>query len=487
MYSPSPIYTEPQGARAPGVTLVLDHGTQASRALLFDPRGRLLHVSKRCIGLIRRSPREVEQDPQAILDSLRGVLDEALAFAARARLEVKQAGLATQRSTVVAWDRYTGTALGPALSWQDTRTAPALERWSRHALMIQARTGLRLSPHYGASKLNWMLHHARAVRRAAAQGTLAMGPLAAFLLSHLIEGRPLVVDHGNAGRTLLWNIHRHGWDGALLELFEIDRHWLPRTLPIRHPYGRIQGTDIPLTAVHGDQGAAFHGYGGAQADTAVVNMGTGAFVLTQTGTHPIHHPPLLSGIVDSDGQQCRYCLEGTVNGAGSALAWAREAWGLEGLSGWSETEDPPLFLNRVGGLGSPWWRSGGEPELHAQPSADCRKDPAPCLAAVMESIVFMIYANLQRLDEAGLAPHRLVVGGGLSRDRELCQRIADLSGLPVLRMDQAEITGRGMAHLATGLGAGLEPAATQRFGPRADRGLRRRYLAFVDLIERHTG
>jgi glycerol kinase len=105
----------------------------------------------------------------------------------------------------------------------------------------------------------------------------------------------------------------------------------------------------------------------------------------------------------------------------------------------------------------------------------------------MESIVFMIYANLQQLDEAGLAPHQLVVGGGLSRDRELCQRIADLSGLVVLRVDQAEITGRGMAHLAMGLGAGLEPAAIQRFDPRPDQALRRRYLAFVDLIERYTG
>lgn len=470
-----------------GTTLVLDQGTQTSRALLFDPRGRLLHVSKRRIGLIRRSPLEVEQDPQAILDSLREVLDEALAFAQRRHLEVTQAGLATQRSTVVAWDRDTGTALGPALSWQDTRTAPELKRWSRHAQQIQARTGLRLSPHYGASKLHWMVHHVRAVRRAAAHGTLAMGPLAAFLLSHLIEGRPLVVDHGNAGRTLLWNIHRQAWDEALLELFEIEAHWLPQGLPIRHPYGRILGTDIPLTAVHGDQGAAFHGYGDLQADTVVVNIGTGAFVLAQTGTRPIHHPPLLSGIVDSDDQQCRYGLEGTVNGAGSALAWAREAWGLGGASGWSRTQDPPLFLNTVGGLGSPWWRAGAQPELHTQAGADCRQHPAPCLAAVMESIVFMIYANLQQLDEAGLAPHQLVVGGGLSRDRELCQRIADLSGLVVLRVDQAEITGRGMAHLAMGLGAGLEPAAIQRFDPRPDQALRRRYLAFVDLIERYTG
>ncbi len=468
-----------------GTTLVLDQGTQASRALLFDPGARLLHVSRRPIGLRRRSASEVEQDPQAIWVSLQEVLDEALAFARRRGLTVARAGLATQRSTVVAWDRNTGAALGPALSWQDTRTAPELRHWARHAQLIRARTGLRLSPHYGASKLHWMLHHVPAVREAAAQGRLAMGPLATFLLWQLIEGRPLVVDHANAARTLLWDIHRQGWDRQLLGLFGVEAQWLPQGLPIRHAYGRIRGTGIPLTAVHGDQGAAFHGHGGLQPHTAVVNMGTGAFVLMHTGTRPRHHPTLLSGIVDSGHRGSRYALEGTVNGAGAALAWAREAWGLEWRSGWSRTPHPPLFLNTVGGLGSPWWRAAGEPRLQA--GAGCRRDPPACLAAVMESIVFMIHANIEQLDRAGLAPRRLVVGGGLSRDPELCQRLADLSGRAVARAEQAEITALGMARLAMGPGAGLAPGATRCFEPRPDRVLAGRYRDFLDLIEGDTG
>lgn len=469
-----------------GTTLVLDQGTQASRALLFDPGGRLMHMGRRAIGLLRRTPLEVEQDPLAIIDSLRQVLDEAQAFAQREGLATTRAGLATQRSTVVAWDRATGEPLGPALSWQDTRTAPELDRWSRHAPLIQARTGLRLSPHYGASKLRWMLDHVPAVQRAAALGTLAMGPLAAFVLWHLLEGHPLVVDHANAARTLLWDIHRQSWDPELLAAFGIEACWLPQTLPIRHSYGRIRGTGIALTAVHGDQGAALHGFGPVQGDTAVVNIGSGAFVLAQTGEHPRHHPPLLCGIVDSDHRGGRYALEGTINGAGSALVWARQAWGLSSDPGWSQIQDPPLFLNTVGGLGSPWWRAAGEPRLHPRPGTDCRHDRPACLAAVMESIVFMIGANIERLVEAGLAPRRLMVGGGVSRDGELCRRIADLSGLPVLRMDQTEITARGMVHLAMGPGAGLERAPTQRFDPTADPHLCGRYRAFLDLIERCT-
>ena len=58
-----------------------------------------------------------------------------------------------------------------------------------------------------------------------------------------------------------------------------------------------------------------------------------------------------------------YYLEGTVNGAGAAVEWAAQHFDLvdwqSRLPRWLETVTaPPVFLNSIGGLGSPWWRPG---------------------------------------------------------------------------------------------------------------------------------
>ena len=78
-------------------------------------------------------------------------------------------------------------------------------------------TGLRLSPHYGAGKLQWLLAHEPAVAMAQAAGTLTLGPLASYLLHHLSDCGSEQVDHANASRTLLWNLETRDWDARLLE------------------------------------------------------------------------------------------------------------------------------------------------------------------------------------------------------------------------------------------------------------------------------
>jgi glycerol kinase len=47
-------------------------------------------------------------------------------------------------------------------------------------------------------------------------------------------------------------------------------------------------------------------------------------------------------------------------------------------------------------------------------------------------------------------PEQIQITGGLAHLEGLCQRIADLSGLPVYRPQQCEATGRGTAYLLAG-------------------------------------
>lgn len=415
--------------------------------MVFNACGDLLHLNQRAVALLRRDG-HVEQDPQALFQSVQQVIRCALEEFPR---QIARLGLATQRSTVVAWDRETGIPLAPAISWQDRRNAEWLSRTAPPADELVRRTGLRASPHYGVAKLRWLLDHDVNVREAAAQGRLVMGPLAAFLLSRLVPDRPAAVDTANAARTLLLNIETGDWDADLLECFAIERQWLPQVQPVRSDFGRLGDEDIRVTTVSGDQTAALFVDGTPRKHDALVNIGSGAFVLAVTGPTRRQVPDLLSGLAANLEQDPLYYVEGTVNGAGTALDWLADATGkavdhrhIDDTI--KQVDAPPVFINGVGGLGSPWW--GTVTTGFAAAEDTDSHDTAAHLAAVIESIAFLLVDNIARMREFGLELRRLLFTGGLSQVDALCQSIVDLTELPGQRLLNPEATARGTAWLA---------------------------------------
>ena len=464
------------------LTLVIDQGTLSTRALALNKNGKILTSASCDVSLQRRGLELVEQDANEIIASVNEVVQAVLGNSQVRRLGVSCAGLATQRSSVVAWDKRTGEPLGPLLSWQDRRAAEWLSGFNTHADQVKEQTGLQLSPHYGASKLRWYVDHLPAVKQAMHEGSLALGPLASFLLFHLLQDQPLLVDHANASRTQLWNLQSRDWDPWLLDLFGVPLETLPLCRPICHNYGFLRTADIPMTAVNGDQTAAIYSLGRPRRDTAIINIGTGAFILIPTGAEIIRQSALLSGLARSTEDWGEYIIEGTVNGAGAALDWAAKKWNLPNittqLSTWLLREDePPLFINTIGGLGSPWWQSGPSPTLQGDGK------PWQRAVAVAESIVFMLQTNLETMGEAGLAVTRLQVSGGLAQFDGLCQRLASLAKLPVYRPAETEATCRGIAWLAAGSPSRWpKPGRGRVFKPLPNQALNKRYRRFRQIL-----
>jgi glycerol kinase len=434
-----------------------------------------------------REPRPdwVEQDPEELLTSLQAVIAKVISSLGDRAGEIRSAGLATQRSSMVCWDRHTGEALSPVISWQDRRAHEWLRQFSAQTRAVHQRTGLMLSAHYGASKMRWCLDRLPAVAAARREGRLAMGPLASFLLFRLLEERPLLADPANASRTLLWNLRAMDWDPWLLELFGVPVETLPRCVPTQHAFGTLRANEhrIPLTIATGDQSAALFGLGAPSPDTVYANIGTGAFI-QRAFSQPSDAPGLLSGVVYRDTERALYVLEGTVNGAGAALRWVEQEWGLEDveaqLPAWLARDgDVPLFLNGVAGLGAPFWVAdfisrligGGEPWQQA--------------CAVVESIVFLLQANLETMQKMLPAPKRLLVTGGLAQLDGLCQRLADLSGLPVYRPAEHEATARGTAYLLAGFPDNWpEEKPGVSFGPMPNSQLAQRYKDWYAEMKR---
>ena len=463
--------------------LAIDQGGHASRALIFDASGRLMAGGLREVHERRLRPGWIEQDPEELVGSIRAATAEALRQVTQSGLRIA-AGMATQRSSIVCWDRHTGEALSPVLSWQDRRAHAWLAGLAAHADTIHRKTGLRLTAHYGASKLRWCLENLDAVRQARSDGRLLCGPLAAFLAFRLLDDHPAMVDPANAARTLLWNLHELDWDPDLLELFEVPREVLPDSVPTRHAFGVLSSDAhrIPMTIVNGDQSAALFAHGSPEQTTAYLNLGTGAFVQRVLRTDPGSTPGLLTGVVLQDGDDVTWVLEGTINGAGSALARVAGELGVSDgdaqLSGWLDrSSDPPLFINGVSGLGSPYW----VPDLESRFVGD--GEPWEKMAAVAESIAFLVVINIELLRQRGSEFDRILATGGLAWNDALCQRLADLGGLPVDRPAEYEATARGTAFLvAERPAAWTEPDEIRRFEPRDRPELTARFDRFREAL-----
>lgn len=469
--------------------LAIDQGGHASRALVFDVRGNCVASAATALDTHYYDDGRVEQEPDALLASVRAAIRAVLVKLGAETRAIAAAGLCTQRASCIGWDRVTGVALTPVLSWQDLRARELIAGLAPHTLEIEARTGLRLTAHYGAGKFRWCLDRVPTVRAAQDRGTLCLGPLASYLLLHLCRERPLCADPANAARTLLWNLATRNWDDSLLTLFGIAREALPPCVPSRHAFGTLvlDDLDIPLVVCTGDQPAALFAAGWPAPEDVYINLGTGAFMQRVLADTAGRAPGLLHSLAYTDNVHAPVVVEGTVNGAGSALAWlaARHDVSVAHIENhavrWlAEVSTPPLFLNTVSGLGSPYWRADLEARLMDDGGL------AEQTVAVIESIVFLLADNIARLPPP--APRRVRISGGLATLDGLCQRLADLTGIEVSRAPEHEASARGLAFLVAGVPAGWEaPIPVARFQPRHDAALQARAQRFHHALEAALG
>jgi glycerol kinase len=305
-----------------------------------------------------------------------------------------------------------------------------------------------VTAHYGASKFRWCLDNVPAVREALDAGRLALGPMASFLAFRLLEERPYIADPANASRTQLWNIKTRDWDAGLMQLFGLKKEMFPECVPTISEFGTLKAADykIPLTLINGDQSAALFAFGEIQVETAYINIGTGAFVSRPSGHYPGFARRLLTSVVLQTDSESTYVTEGTVNGAASALDWLEQEHGIkdlyENLPEWlARDAEPLLFLNGIAGLGAPYW----VPDFPSQFIGD--GDDWQKAVAVIESVVFLLRVNMEEMQKSASPPLQIQVTGGLSALDGLCQRLADLSRMPVYRPVEHEATARGVAYL----------------------------------------
>jgi glycerol kinase len=348
----------------------------------------------------REGPDRVEHDPDELLASLRVAAQDVCDSAAARGREIVAAGLACQRSTVVCWDRYGGRTLSAAISWQDRRDAGFLEQLRPQAGWVRERTGLVLSPHYGANKLRWCLEMLPAVRAAATAATARRGSVVELSALRSARGAARVRRPVERRPDAAVRPATQTWVPELLAAFGIPASVLPRPVPTVHGYGtlRVGERRIPLMACTGDQAAAVFAHGELEPDRACSTPAPGRSC--SEPSPPPRGPPTgcSRACFFSNGSRVVCSLEGTINGAASALDWLQARVALDvpravhALHGRAPAR-APIFMNGVGGLGSPWWKPDFPVEFCGEGEELAR------VTAVVESLAFMICVNLELMRE----------------------------------------------------------------------------------------
>jgi glycerol kinase len=420
--------------------LAIDQGTSGTKAIVVDETGRALSIAEAGLRPEYSAGGAVEQDPDALFESVVAAGRQALS---QAGVPVDAVAVANQGETVLAWNRDTGEPLSPAVVWQDRRAESVCASLSASADAIAQRTGLVLDPYFSAPKMAWIRANLT---------TAGVVTTTDTWLVHRLCGA-FVTDASTASRSLLTSLDTTRWDAELVGLFGLTDETLPEIVDSDQIVGRtdVFGPTMPVTGLIVDQQAALLAESCLEPGAAKCTFGTGAFLLAQLGDNPARST---SGLTTSVAWRLRgrasYCVDGQVYTAASAVRWAIDLGLLPAAdqidSTATDSSDGVLCVPALAGLAAPWWDSAATASFTGMTLSSGR---GQLVRALMEGIAAQV-AALADLVAADLGQPltRLRVDGGLTRSTVLMQAQADLCRIPVDVYPSLHATALGAAACA---------------------------------------
>lgn len=444
--------------------LALDQGTTSSRAILFDKQQNIIGISQK--EFTQHYPKEgwVEHDPMEIYSSQYAVMMEVIAQSGVDVKDIKGIGITNQRETTILWDAKTGRPVYNAIVWQCRRTADRIDQLRQQGLeeYIRKTTGLVPDAYFSATKIAWILDHVPQGRERAKKGEILFGTVDSWLIWKLSGGKVHVTDYTNASRTMLFNINTLSWDEKLLDALDIPVQMLPQVKNSSeiYAYTTIQGEEIPIAGIAGDQQAALFGQCCFEQGQAKNTYGTGCFLLMNTGDKPcFSRNGLITTIAIGMNGKVQYALEGSVFVGGAVIQWIRDEMRFI-----NESKDAEYYAQKVEdtggvylvpaftGLGAPHWDMYARGCIIGITRGTKREH---IIRAAQESIAYQSYDLVKAMEkDTGVSIRELKVDGGASRDAFLMQFQADVLDCEVRRPMIRETTALGAAYLA-GLAVGV--------------------------------
>ena len=445
--------------------LSLDFGTSAVKALVVSEDGRVSAVASEGYRIDRPRPGWAEADPFTWTRAAGAAVRAALSQAGREPLTAL--GLAGQMHSVVVCDA-TGRPVRPALLWPDRRATDALGPWRTLPDERRAALANPLVPGMAGPLLAW-LARAEPAALARAAWALQVKDWVRLVLTGAVGTEPT-----DASATLLWDIPADTWAIDVAEAAGIDVGLLaPLTASDAHAGSLTQaGADalgipagLPVYAGAADSAAALVGAGVTQPGQRMLNIGTGAQLVTIVRRPEPTPCPTTHRYRAARGG---WYAMAAVQNAGLALGWAREML----AASWEEAEREafatgttdaaePLFIPHLTGERTPLL----DPDRRgAWTGLALEHRRGDLLRAAYHGVAHAVrHARdaLRAEGGGGTGPLRLLGGGSMRPGYR--QLLADTLDEPLELLGVSEATALGAAALA---GAHLpEPAAAETVEP----------------------
>lgn len=449
----------------------MDLGTTAIKIALFDETGKLIAKSNQEYALLTPTILAVELPVEIYWNSFKLGIKEVLEKSSVEPVSLKAFGISAQGETLILTGRD-GKPLRNAIVWLDNRAQKEAETLNRHfseETTYKITGQVSIVPTWPASKLQWLKNHEPEIFKKIYK-ILLIEDYFIFRLTgaYAAEGSLLC-------STVYWDINTKTWWKDMLDYLGIKLEMMPEIKESGEPVGRILpaiadelglSTETMVCTGALDQAAGAIGVGNIRPGVFSENTGA-ALAICATVDHPVFDPKKrmpchYHGIPDT-------YMAHTFTTGGMVLKWYRDNFCQQEMNvGFLSGMDAYDILGREAGMISPG--SDGLVMLpHLQGAMAPEANPkakgviygftllhtkAHVARAILEAIACIVKRNIEVIEELGIGVHEIRCLGGGSRSPLWNQIKADITGKPVLVMENEEAACLGAAIIA-GVGVGV--------------------------------
>ena len=439
--------------------VAIDQGTTSTRVILFDLEGNIKFTSQFEFNQYFPKNGWVEHNPNEIWLTTLKALKKVIKKVSLLKGKILSIGITNQRETTILWNKKTGKPIYNAIVWQDRRTQEYCEilKKKNYEKIFRKKTGLFIDPYFSATKIKWILENVKNAKKLLKSNNLLFGTVDTFLIWKLTDGKHHLTEATNASRTMLFNINSNKWDDEILKKLKISKNILPEVKNSADNFGstnkKIVGTEIPISAVLGDQQAAAVGQSCFEKGSVKSTYGTGAFVIMNTGFKKIYsRNKLLTTICYRLNGKNTYALEGSIFIAGAGVQWLRDklklvnnAYDTERIAQSKKSNDDVYIVPAFSGMGAPYWR----PDARGLITGLTRDSDWKILVrAVLESVAYQSYDLFNAMRKDGLKPNIIKIDGGMVENNWFSQFLANIININTERPKVLETTALGVAYFA---------------------------------------
>lgn len=446
------------------ILLAIDSGSSSLRTVAVELPDRIVGEAREAVPWSHPHPGWAELDAMSLWGSVRRTVVGALIAARIDDSQIRGVGLTSHRETVVMWDRVTGEPVHDAVVWISKQTDDIVTAWDENGIGAQfrPRTGLHNDSFFSAAKLVWLLDNVPGARRRAENGELLAGTIDCWLLWNLTKGEVHATDPSCASRTALFSLEHGAWDEELCLMLGIPSSLLPEVRPSDGDFGRVRAdllpSQPPVRAVVADQQSSLFGQACFQRGAVKHTFGTAGVLVVNTGNEPALYDGLTSSTAWNVQGATAFEAEGVVFHSGQTLQLMRERWRMpiapsdvDTLASSVPDSGGVYLVPAFGGIAAPWWDRHATASLQGMTLETSLEH---MVRAAVDAMAYQVVDIVDTLRSSGLAVDTLKVDGAGAASDLLCQLLADLAQIEVLRPLELERTALGAALIA-GIGLGL--------------------------------